>query len=91
MLKNLEELIAIIRQRKESLPEKSYTSKLLKNKKLNIEKIKEEVEELIEAVEKDTNKVHEATDVLYLLMVFLESNGIKIEDIMDELKKRQKS
>ena len=91
MLKNLEELIAIIRQRKESLPEKSYTSKLLKNKKLNIEKIKEEVEELIEAVEKDTNKVHEATDVLYHLMVFLESNGIKIEDIMDELKKRQKS
>ena len=91
MLKNLEELIAIIRQRKVSLPEKSYTSKLLKNKKLNIEKIKEEVEELIEAVEKDTNKVHEATDVLYHLMVFLESNGIKIEDIMDELKKRQKS
>ena len=91
MLKNLEELIAIIRHRKESLPEKSYTSKLLKNKKLNIEKIKEEVEELIEAVEKDTNKVHEATDVLYHLMVFLESNGIKIEDIMDELKKRQKS
>ena len=91
MLKNLEELIAIIRQRKESLPEKSYTSKLLKNKKLNIEKIKEEGEELIEAVEKDTNKVHEATDVLYHLMVFLESNGIKIEDIMDELKKRQKS
>ena len=91
MLKNLEELIAIIRHRKESLPEKSYTSKLLKNKKLNIEKIKEEVEELIEAVEKDTNKVHEATDVLYHLMVFLESNGIKIEDIMDELKKREKS
>ena len=91
MLKNLEELIAIIRQRKVSLPEKSYTSKLLKNKKLNIEKIKEEVEELIEAVEKDTNKVHEATDVLYHLMVFLESNGIKIEDIMDELKKREKS
>ena len=90
MLKNLEELIAIIRQRKESLPEKSYTSKLLKNKKLNIEKIKEEVEELIEAVEKDTNKVHEATDVLYHLMVFLESNGIKIEDIMDELSSRKK-
>ena len=91
MFKTLEELITIVRQRKGSSIEGSYTSKLLKNKKLNIEKIKEEVEELIEAVEKDTNKVHEATDVLYHLMVFLESNGIKIEDIMDELKKRQKN
>ena len=91
MFKTLEELVNTIRQRKATSPDDSYTAKLLKNKKLNIEKIKEEVEELIEAVEKDTNKVHEATDVLYHLMVFLESNGIKIEDIMDELKKRQKS
>ncbi len=91
MFKNLEELIFIIRERKESLHEKSYTSKLLKNKKLSVEKIKEEIEELIESVEKDTNKIHEAADVLYHLMVFLEANGIKIEDVMDELKKRQKN
>ncbi len=91
MFKNLEELLTIIRQRKESSSEKSYTSKLLNNKQLNIEKIKEEMGELIEAVEKDTNKVHEAADVLYHLMVFLEANGIKIEDVMDELKKRQKN
>ena len=45
---------------------------------------------LIEAVEKGTNKIHEAADVLYHLMVFLEANGIKIEDVMNELKKRQK-
>ena len=90
MFKNLEELIFIIRERKESLHEKSYTSKLLKNKKLSVEKIKEEIEELIESVEKDTNKIHEAADVLYHLMVFLEANGIKIEDVMDELKRRQK-
>ena len=90
MLKNLEELIAIIRQRKESLPEKSYTSKLLKNKKLSIEKVREEIAELIDAIEKNTNKVHESADVLYHLMVLLEANDIKIEDVMDELKKRQK-
>ena len=90
MFKNLEELIAVIRERKDSLTEKSYTKKLLNNKKLSVEKIKEEVAELIDAIEKDTNKVHEAADVLYHLMVLLEANGIKIEDVLDELKKRQK-
>ena len=90
MLKTLEQLIAINRQRKESSVEESYTYKLLKNKKLSVEKVKEEIAELIEAIEKNTNKVHEAADVLYHLMVLLEANGIKIEDVMDELKKRQK-
>jgi phosphoribosyl-ATP pyrophosphohydrolase len=90
MLETLEELIAVIRQRKESSTEESYTNKLLNNKKLSVEKVKEEIAELIDAVEKNTNKVHEAADVLYHLMVFLEANGIKIEDVMDELKKRQK-
>ena len=90
MFKTLEELITVIRQRKTSKVEESYTKKLLSNKKLSIEKVKEEITELIEAIENDTNKVHEATDVLYHLMVLLEANGIKIEDVMDELKKRQK-
>ncbi len=90
MFKNLEELIAVIRERKDSLTEKSYTKKLLNNKKLSVEKIKEEVAELIDAIEKNSNKVHESADVLYHLMVLLEANGIKIEDVMDELKKRQK-
>ena len=90
MFKTLEELISVIRQRKRSSTEGSYTIKLLNNKKLSVEKIKEEIAELIEAIEKNTNKVHEAADVLYHLMVLLEANGIKIEDVMDELKKRQK-
>ena len=90
MFKTLEELITIIRQRKRFSTEESYTNKLLNNKKLSVEKIKEEIAELVEAIEKNTNKVHEAADVLYHLMVLLEANGIKIEDVMDELKKRQK-
>ena len=64
--------------------------KLLSDKKLSIEKVKEEIAELIEAVEENKNQVHEAADVLYHLMVLLEANGIKIEDVMDELKKGQK-
>ena len=90
MFKTLEELITIIRQRKGPKIEESYTKKLLNDKKLSIEKAKEEIAELIDAIEKNTNKVHEAADVLYHLMVLLEANGIKIEDVMDELKKRQK-
>jgi len=90
MFETLEELIAVIRQRKGSSTEESYTNKLLNDKKLSVEKVKEEIAELIDAIEKNTNKVHEAADVLYHIMVFLEANGIKIEDVMDELKKRQK-
>tara|TARA_B100001029_G_scaffold103627_1_gene85382 strand:- start:239 stop:514 length:276 start_codon:yes stop_codon:yes gene_type:complete len=90
MFKTLEELISIIRQRRGSSTEKSYTSKLLSDKKLSVEKVKEEVGELIEAIEKNSNKIHEASDVLYHLMVLLEGHGIKIEDVMEELKKRQK-
>ena len=90
MFKTLEELIAVIRKRKESSTEESYTYKLLNNKKLNIKKVKEEIAELVDAIEKNSNKIHEAADVLYHLMVLLEANGIKIEDVMNELKKRQK-
>ena len=90
MLENLEQLIKIIRQRKNSSPDKSYTNKLLNDKDLSVSKVKEEIEELIESVEKNSNKIHEAADVIYHLMVLLEANDIKIEDVMDELKKRQK-
>ena len=90
MFKTLEELIAVIRQRKGSSVEESYTKKLLTNQKLSVEKVKEEIAELIDAIEKNSNKVHESADVIYHLMVLLEANGIKIEDVMDELKKRQK-
>ena len=90
MFKTLEELMIIIRQRKNSSNDKSYTNKLLSDKKLSVNKVKEEISELIEAIQKNTNTVHEAADVLYHLMVLLETNSIKIEDVMDELKKRQK-
>ena len=90
MLKTLEELIKTIRDRKFSSPDQSYTNKLLNDKNLSVSKVKEEIGELIEAVEKNSNKIHEATDVIYHLMVYLEANNIKIEDVMEELKKRQK-
>ena len=90
MFENLEQLIKIIRERKNSSPDKSYTNKLLNDKNLSVSKVKEEIAELIESVDKNSNKIHEATDVIYHLMVYLEANDIKIEDVMSELKKRQK-
>ena len=90
MFKGLEELVKIIRERKSSSPERSYTNKLLSDKKLSAEKVREEIKELFEAVDKNTNKIHESADVLYHLLVYLEANGIKIEDVMDELQKRKK-
>ena len=90
MLKTLEDLIVLVRDRKNSLPEKSYTKKLLDDKSLSAAKVKEEISELIKAVENNSNKIHESADVLYHLIVYLEATGIKIEDVMDELKKRQK-
>ena len=84
MLKNLEELIKLIRERKKNSPDNSYTKKLLDNKNLSTDKVKEEIGELIESVENNSNKIHEAADVLYHLVVYLEANNINIEDVMDE-------
>ena len=89
MLKNLEELIKLIRERKK-FSGNSYTKKLLDNKNLSTDKVKEEIGELIESVENNSNKIHEAADVLYHLVVYLEANNINIEDVMDELKNRRK-
>ena len=90
MLEDLEKLIKTIRERKNSSPDKSYTKKLLNDKNLCVAKVKEEIGELIEAVEQNSNTIHEAADVIYHLMVYLEVNNIKAEDVMRELKNRQK-
>ena len=90
MLKILEDLVALARERKSYPTEGSYTNKLLENKSLVKKKVLEEINELIEATEKDTNKIHESADVLYHLFVYLEANDIKVEDVMNELKKRRK-
>ena len=85
-----EDLIKLARERKNQPLEGSYTNKLLNDKSLSKAKVLEEINELIEAVENDTNKIHEAADVFYHLIMFLEANNIKIEDVMKELDKRKK-
>jgi len=90
MFENLEQLIKTIRERKNSSPDKSYTNKLLNDKSLSKAKVLEEINELVEAIEEDSNKIHEAADVFYHLIMYLEANNIKIEDVMSELDKRKK-
>ena len=90
MLKILEDLVNLARERKINPIEGSYTNKLLEDKSLAKEKVIEEINELIEAVEKDSNKIHEAADVLYHLIMYLEKSSIKIEEVMEELNSRKK-
>ncbi len=85
-----DDLIKLARERKAKPVKESYTNKLLRDKSLSKAKVLEEIKELIEAVEKDTNKIHEAADVFYHLIMYLEANNIKIEDVMVELEKRKK-
>jgi len=90
MLSTLKNLFKLARDRKERPVDGSYTNKLLSDKSLSKSKVLEEINELIEAVDKDTNKIHEAADVFYHLIIYLEAHNIKIEDIEEELEKRKK-
>ena len=90
MLNALENLIKLARERKSDPIEGSYTNKLLTDKSLSKAKVLEEIDELIEAIEEDSNKIHEAADVFYHLLMYLEANEVKIEDVMQELEKRKK-
>ena len=90
MLNTLENLVKLARERKATPIDGSYTNKILTDKSLSKAKVLEEINELIEAVDENTNKIHEAADVFYHLLMYLEANDIKIEDVMQELEKRKK-
>ena len=90
MLSILESLINLARERKKSPIKDSYSNKLLSDKILSKTKVLEEINELIQAIEEDSNKIHEAADVFYHLIMYLEANDVKIEDVMNELTKRKK-
>ena len=86
----IDELVKKIRERKNSSPDKSYTSSLLSGglgKCIN--KLEEEFGELKEALNTKNNEVHEAADLLYHLLVVLEVADVKFEDVLNELEKRK--
>ena len=85
MLNTLESLFRLAKERKKTPIDGSYTNKLLSDKSLSKEKVLEEINELIEAVDNNSNKIHEAADVFYHLIMYLEANDINIEDVLTEL------
>ena len=91
MLDNLENLVKTIRDRKQGDKDKSYTSSLLSGGLPKcIEKMQEEFDELKEALNKNSNIVHETADTIFHLLVTLEVANIKFEDVLAELEKRKK-
>ena len=87
----LENLVKTIRNRKNKKEDKSYTSSLLSGGLTKcIEKMQEEFGELTEALNDNSNIVHEAADTIYHLLVTLEAADIKFEDVLKELEDRKK-
>jgi len=91
MSENLINLVKIIRDRKNKDEDKSYTSSLLSGGLSKcIDKMEEEFGELKEALNKNSNIIHEAADIIYHLLVTLEAADIKFEDVLKELESRKK-
>jgi len=88
----IEDLIKIIRERKKSEVDKSYTKKLISSGLKNCtDKLQEEFDELKIALQSDrSNIVHETADVIYHLLVTLEVINVKFEDVLIELERRKK-
>ncbi len=88
----LRELAATIAERSKADPNSSWTAKLLsEGPEKCAEKFGEEaIEAVIEAVKGDQKKLtFEAADVLYHLLVMLESRGVALEEVLMELNRRQ--
>ena len=90
MSETIEKLVKTIKSRKRNNVKSSYTSFLLsKGNDHCLNKLKEEVTELEDAIKNKKNTVHETADVIYHLLVTLESAGINFDAIITELKKRE--
>ena len=90
MSETIEKLVKTIRSRKGNDVKLSYTSFLLsKGNDHCLNKLKEEIVELEDAIKNKKNTVHETADVIYHLLVALESAGVNFDDIIAELKKRE--
>ena len=86
-----EQVYEVIRERKQSSPEKSYVASLMtKGTDSILKKIGEESAEVILATKNENRKeqIHEITDLWFHLLILMGYQGITIEDISQELKKR---
>ena len=90
MSNTIKKLVETIRLRKKDDIKSSYTSFLLsKGNDHCLKKLKEEVFELEDAIKNKKNIIHESADVIYHLLVLLESAEINFDDVEVELEKRK--
>jgi phosphoribosyl-ATP pyrophosphohydrolase len=90
----LDELFAVIEDRKANLPEDSYTASLFTHEKGEnavLEKIGEETTELLLAAKDDDREeiAHESADIVYHLLVLLAMNDMDLSDLRAELQERR--
>jgi phosphoribosyl-ATP pyrophosphohydrolase len=86
-------LSALVQGRHQAMPEGSYTTKLfVKGPKVIGKKVVEEAgEAVIEAVDGNRSRfIYEASDLVYHLLVLLESQGVTLQDLEDELALRHR-
>ncbi|QCC59076.1 phosphoribosyl-ATP diphosphatase [Natrinema thermotolerans] len=94
MEETLEELFAVIEDRKETLPEDSYTASLFTHEKGEnavLEKLGEETTELVLAAKDDDHEeiAHESADIVYHLLVLLAMKDVELSDLEAELEARR--
>jgi phosphoribosyl-ATP pyrophosphohydrolase len=87
----LDEVFAVIEERRDRPREGSYVSSLLASGRAS-EKVDEEARELIEAAKVGDKReiVHEAADLIFHTMVLLAAKGVKLEEVMEELRRRRR-
>jgi len=91
----LRELFAVIEDRKETMPDDSYTASLLdhdeKGENAALEKLGEEATEfLLAAKDGDTDELaHEGADIVYHMLVVLAQHDMDVQDLLDELEARR--
>jgi phosphoribosyl-ATP pyrophosphohydrolase len=90
----LDEVFAVIEDRKETLPEDSYTASLFTHEKGEnavLEKLGEETTELLLAAKDDDHDeiAHESADIVYHLLVLLAMKDMDLEDLRAELAERR--
>jgi len=90
----IDELFAVIEERKANLPEDSYTASLFTHEKGEnavLEKLGEETTELILAAKDDDTEelAHESADIVYHLLVLLSMKEMDVDDLRAELAKRR--
>lgn len=85
----VEELYKVLQSRKENLPEKSFTTKLFKDKFFLKRKIMEEAFEVVN-FEQGDGLEWEVADLAYFILTFMVENGVTVQEIVNNLASRAK-